>query len=94
MVRLFVRALVVVVLALAVWTFIQRWRILAAGLRITSWFRTNDKNVRVGGVRTSRHKLGLAFDVTPANSVTMKKLNAMQFAKVLNEGDHFHVEVI
>ena len=72
-----------------------RWRILSvAGLRITSWWRNPWKNERVGGVLNSRHQLGLAFDVVPASRSTVEALNRIGFKKVLDEGDHIHVEVV
>lgn len=74
--------------------FYFRLRILFAGLKVTSWWRGTDKNARVKGRANSKHLIGWAFDVVPANKVTMDKLKAMGFAKVINEANHIHVQVI
>jgi hypothetical protein len=74
---------------------LYRTRILAVpGLRITSWWRDPWNNERVGGVLNSRHQLGLAFDVVPATASTKRALQNIGFKKILDEGDHIHVEIV
>lgn len=74
--------------------FYFRLRILFAGLRVTSWWRGQTKNKSVGGRENSKHLIGWAFDVTPANKASMDKLRRMGFAKVINESNHLHAQVI
>ena len=91
--RALIKAVVVFAILLAVWTLVQRLRVSLAGLKVTSWLRTPARNRAVGGVPSSRHLLGLAFDVLPvAGAYTA--LRGMGFAKVINEGDHIHVEIV
>lgn len=72
-----------------------RLRILGVpGLRITSWWRSPWKNEKVGGVLNSRHQVGLAFDVVPASRSTIDALQQIGFKKILDEGNHIHVEVV
>lgn len=67
--------------------------------RWTSGRRTAQGNRDVGGVPNSRHLTGEAADFVPRNGQTMGQLarQARQHfgpnAKILNEGDHVHVEV-
>lgn len=89
-----IKLLFAVVATVVVVAVFYRLRLALAGLRVTSWFRHPWKNERVGGVALSRHQFGLAFDVTPVNSAVGEKLRAMGFKLVLNETDHYHVEVI
>lgn len=84
--------LIAVALILAVAVY-KRIKIAAAGLTVTSWFRTPWHNDEVGGVVNSRHQLGLAFDIVPVNSATEAALKRIGFNFILNEGDHYHVEV-
>lgn len=84
----------VVVAIVAVIALTKRTALVDAGLRVTSWFRTPWHNETVGGVVNSRHQLGLAFDVVPVTSDTKRKLDKIGFAKIINEGDHYHVEVV
>lgn len=80
--------------AIAALAFFYRMQLAAAGLRVTSWFRHPWKNEKVGGVANSRHQLGLAFDVVPVTPGTLEKLRQIGFRKIINEGDHYHVEVV
>ena len=91
--RVLIKAVIVFAILLAVWTLLQRLRVSLAGLKVTSWLRSPAKNRAVGGVSSSRHLLGLAFDVRPAAGA-FARLKGMGFAKVINEGDHIHVEVL
>lgn len=83
--------LVAAVLILAV---SSRYRLAKAGLRVTSWWRSPWKNAEVGGVKNSKHVLGLAFDIAPSSISALQKLAPMGFAKVIDEGSHIHIEVI
>jgi hypothetical protein len=67
------------------------------GARVTSGQRTPQHNAAVGGVPNSRHLTGQAADLVPPAGMTMAQLEAetrrrMPGAKVINEGDHVHVE--
>lgn len=67
------------------------------GARFTSGRRTVEGNRLVGGVPNSAHLRGDAGDYVPANGQSMAQLEAelrRQFpgAKIINEGDHVHVE--
>lgn len=75
-------------------SFYFRWKIENENMQVTSWWRSTDRNRAVGGVMNSKHLFGWAFDVVPVNDITGAKLKRMGFAKVLNEGDHFHVEIV
>ena len=86
--------LLIVLAAVVAYVFYKRLRLLFAGLRVTSWYRTPWHNKKVGGVRNSRHLLGLAFDVAPVNDATRHALNKIGFAYILKESDHYHVSII
>jgi hypothetical protein len=63
----------------------------------TSGRRTVEGNRAVGGVPNSRHLTGDAADFTPRGGESMAQLAARlrsQFpnARVVNEGDHVHVQ--
>jgi hypothetical protein len=65
--------------------------------RMTSGRRTARGNALVGGVPNSRHLAGDAADFVPARGQSMSQLaaEARRFfpnARVINEGDHVHVE--
>jgi len=79
--------------AVAVGAFF-RWRLINENLSVASWWRSEEKNVAVGGVAKSKHLIGWAFDIVPVNDIVRAKLRRIGFAKILNEGDHFHVEII
>ena len=70
-----------------------RIRIWAEGFKVTSWFRSPSHNEKVGGKSNSKHLIGWAFDVQPANSVTMDKLRKIGFRVVVNESSHLHAQV-
>ena len=71
-----------------------RWRLINENLTVSSWWRSEEKNAAVGGVAKSKHLIGWAFDIVPVNDIVRAKLRRVGFAKILNEGDHFHVEII
>jgi len=66
---------------------------------VTSGRRTPEGNVAVGGVPTSKHVTGGGIDYVPAQGQSMADLARQakkhfgNAAKVINEGDHIHVEV-
>ena len=60
------------------------------GYRVTSWFRSVDRNKAVGGARKSAHLIGWAADIVPASAANASALGRI-FPFVLNEGDHIHV---
>src|SRR5512139_1500616 len=76
---------------------VQDW-----GVQLTSGKRTPEHNRAVGGVPNSYHLSGDALDLIPGESGwTMGRLHAEASnlarqwpgAKVLNEGDHVHVQL-
>lgn len=83
-----------VVALLVVVSFTKRRAISNAGLNVTSGYRTPWHNYKVGGSMFSQHLLGLAWDVTPANSATREKLARIGFGNIMNEGDHYHASVV
>jgi len=74
--------------------------VLAAvpGAVVTSRARTPEKNAEVGGVPNSRHLTGEARDFVPPEGVSMAAFEQSVRAalpggfRVLNEGDHLHVQ--
>lgn len=67
---------------------------LVPGVTFTSGVRSPQHNAAVGGVRTSNHLRGRAWDLVPPAGMSMAQLAArMKQAgfRVLNEGDHVHV---
>lgn len=68
----------------------------APDARVTSGLRTPEHNAAVGGVPTSRHLDGKAVDLVPRPGETMAELYArvrqVPGVKVINEGDHVHVQ--
>lgn len=69
----------------------------SAGVRVTSTTRTPERNKAVNGVPTSRHMSGEAVDLVPPPGMTMAQLaqeSRRKFpnARVINEGDHVHVQ--
>lgn len=69
-----------------------RLAIWLEGMTVTSWWRSFWHNAEVGGVKTSLHQLGLAFDVLPVTDENIAKLNALGLT-VINEGTHLHAQI-
>lgn len=69
-----------------------RLAIYFQGMGVTSWWRSFWHNEEVGGVKTSLHQLGLAWDVVPVTLDNEMKLRSMGL-KVINEGDHLHAQI-
>ncbi len=71
---------------------------LVPGTIFTSGQRTPEHNAAVGGVANSNHLDGRAWDMVPPRGMTMAQLadkmkgSGLGFSKVLNEGDHVHVQ--
>lgn len=69
----------------------------ASGVGITSTTRTPQRNSQVGGKPNSRHLSGEAVDLTPRGGQSMAQLaqearQRFPGARVINEGDHVHVQ--
>lgn len=64
------------------------------GIAATSWFRTVDENVIVGGHPRSQHLLGFAVDlVAPASQLEQLELFLVgQGLGVVSEPSHLHVQ--
>jgi len=73
---------------------IFRQRLIKAGFTVTSWYRSPQKNKKIGGVFNSRHLVGLAFDVVPVDKGSGELFKDLGFSKAINEGDHWHLEII
>jgi uncharacterized protein YcbK (DUF882 family) len=63
------------------------------GMTITSWWRSYQKNIDVGGAGNSLHMIGLAWDVVPVTDENAEILRSAGL-KVINEGDHLHAQII
>lgn len=62
---------------------------------VTSWWRSKAHNAAVGGVRTSRHLVGLAVDIVLDNADDRSALRqtALELGlQVIDEGDHVHIQ--
>ena len=70
---------------------------LVPGVTVTSGRRTPERNAAVGGAANSYHLSGQAMDLTPPPGMNMAQLeqrlraSGLQFAELINEGDHIHV---
>ena len=67
-------------------------------ISVTSWFRSEQRNINVGGVANSFHRLGLAVDVQFDEGflVNVSKWNRdldILDLEAFDEGDHWHIEV-
>lgn len=58
---------------------------------VTSWWRNPVTNFLVGGMESSRHLVGLAYDVAPPTPTTEASMRRI-FPIVVNEGDHIHAQ--
>lgn len=68
----------------------------AANASVTSYYRTQKRNARVGGAQKSRHMRGLAADVVYDEPLgrAHRETIATQFGlELLHEGDHDHVQI-
>lgn len=68
-----------------------------SGVGISSTTRTPERNAQVGGVGNSRHLTGEAVDLTPRQGQSSAQLaqevrQRFPNARVINEGDHVHVQ--
>lgn len=61
-------------------------------LELTSWWRSRSHNREVGGVESSQHLLGLAWDVAGADQDEFARRARMRGLTVVDEGDHVHVQ--
>lgn len=85
--------IIMVILGLA---FGIRFRLQREGLRITSQFRSPQKNRKVGGVQNSLHQLGLAWDIsfrTPGVESAIRRIRAALPVRIIKEKDHYHIQL-
>lgn len=64
---------------------------------VTSWIRTHLRNKQVGGADESLHLCGLGLDIVldnPADSESFIKRANRLGLKVINEGDHLHLQPV
>lgn len=87
-----VRAGMLFVLTIILIGAIYRLLLMYHGLTVTSWWRSFWHNAEVGGMKTSLHQLGLAFDVLPVTKETENTLRGLGL-NILNEGDHIHAQI-
>ena len=69
--------------------------ILDAPQFVTSWWRSTEDNLRVGGRHSSQHRLGLAWDAVPEPGSTVYDLQRAAWDAGLVpviESDHVHVQ--
>ena len=62
---------------------------------VTSWWRSESRNKAVGGVHNSKHLKGLAVDVVldpGADPGEFVEVAVKLGLRVLEEGDHFHIQ--
>lgn len=71
---------------------VYRLLIYFNGMTVTSWWRSFWHNAEVGGVKTSLHQLGLAWDILPVTQANIETLNALGLT-VINEQDHLHAQI-
>ena len=62
------------------------------GMTVTSWWRSFWHNDDVGGVKSSLHQLGLAWDIVPVTQENIDTLSALGLT-VINERDHLHAQI-
>lgn len=86
------RAGLLFILAIVAIGVIYRLLLAYHGLTVTSWWRSFWHNAEVGGMKTSLHQLGLAFDVLPVTAETEQTLRGLGL-NILNEGDHIHAQI-
>jgi len=62
--------------------------------RVTSWYRTPQHNLAVGGSSRSQHLLGMAADFVFPSAYAAQAISALraQGFTVIDEGDHIHVQ--
>jgi hypothetical protein len=59
---------------------------------ITSWYRSPWKNENVGGLKTSWHLIGWAWDILPVNQDSINKITKLGL-HYLNEENHIHIQL-
>ncbi|KKM75465.1 hypothetical protein LCGC14_1389870 [marine sediment metagenome] len=68
---------------------------LHANFSVTSWWRSHERNRKVGGVSGSWHLSGRAIDLIPDSDMDKAKIIKMAVGhalEVIDEGDHLHIE--
>ena len=65
-------------------------------ISVTSWWRTDRHNEKVGGLTNSRHLIGLGVDIVldPGEDRAAVIADARELGlQVVDEGDHVHLEL-
>ncbi|KKN74081.1 hypothetical protein LCGC14_0394210 [marine sediment metagenome] len=68
---------------------------MSARFSVTSWWRSPERNKKVGGVGNSWHLCGRGLDVIPdtdEDRAEILRLAPILDLEVINEGDHLHLE--
>jgi uncharacterized protein YcbK (DUF882 family) len=76
-------------------TFLQRLAAAPVSGQLTSWYRDPARNAACGGAAFSKHLRALAIDVRVAPAERLRAIVAFQNAglRVIDEGDHLHVQL-
>jgi len=69
-------------------------RCLLPKATVTSWWRTPEKNIEVGGVPYSKHLIGWGYDVSPNREDYIERVRPYVSKIIATYPAHFHVEIL